>query len=166
MVTPTTALRLVEREQLRLDQPLIEILPAKRRTKAMTAEHRLHHLPFAHLGARELPRRRGPDVGFVRRGPGSDPGEQGSAAGRHAARFADLPAEGPGEKYLYADANFILAGLVIEAVTGKSFYEVATEEVLRPAAVRDRLLHAWAAVKHPTKELGRTSPRDLAAAQG
>jgi CubicO group peptidase (beta-lactamase class C family) len=52
--------------------------------------------------------------------------------------FADLPAERPpGEKYLYSDANFILAGLVIEAATGKSFYEVATEEVLRPAGMTD-----------------------------
>ena len=52
--------------------------------------------------------------------------------------FADLPAErAPGEKFLYADANFILAGLVIEAATGRPFYEVATEEVLRPAGMAD-----------------------------
>jgi CubicO group peptidase (beta-lactamase class C family) len=52
--------------------------------------------------------------------------------------LADLPAERPpGEKYLYADANFILAGLVIEAATRKSFYDVATEEVLRPAGMTD-----------------------------
>jgi CubicO group peptidase (beta-lactamase class C family) len=44
MVTATTALRLVDRGQLRLDQPLIEILPPEHRTRAMTAEHTLHHL--------------------------------------------------------------------------------------------------------------------------
>lgn len=44
MVTATTALRLVDRGELRLDQPLIEILPPEHRTRAMTAEHTLHHL--------------------------------------------------------------------------------------------------------------------------
>jgi CubicO group peptidase (beta-lactamase class C family) len=44
MATATTALRLVERGKLRLDQPLIEILPPEHRTRAMTAEHTLHHL--------------------------------------------------------------------------------------------------------------------------
>ena len=44
MVTATTALRLVDRGELRLDQPLIEILPPEHSTKAMTAEHTLHHL--------------------------------------------------------------------------------------------------------------------------
>ena len=70
---------------LRLDQPLIEVLPPEHRTMAMTAEHTLHHLLVQHLGPPELPRRRGPDVGLVRWGSGSDPGEQGPAAGRHAA---------------------------------------------------------------------------------
>ena len=51
--------------------------------------------------------------------------------------FADRPPSGRPEKYSYADANFILAGLVIEAVTGKSFYDVAIEEVFRPAAMTD-----------------------------
>jgi len=44
MVTAATALRLVDRGELRLDQPLSEILPPEHRTRAMTAEHTLHHL--------------------------------------------------------------------------------------------------------------------------
>jgi CubicO group peptidase (beta-lactamase class C family) len=52
--------------------------------------------------------------------------------------FADLPAvRPPGEKYSYADANFIVAGLVIEAATGRPFDEVVTEEVIRPAGMAD-----------------------------
>ncbi len=45
-------------------------------------------------------------------------------------------ASDPGE-YLYADANFILIGVLIEWVTGKAFAEVATEEVLVPAGMTD-----------------------------
>jgi CubicO group peptidase (beta-lactamase class C family) len=34
--------------------------------------------------------------------------------------FRELPAAAPpGERFSYADANYVLAGLVIEAVTGK-----------------------------------------------
>ena len=50
--------------------------------------------------------------------------------------FADLPAvRPPGEKYEYSDANFILAGLVVEAAAGKPFIEAATGEVLERAGM-------------------------------
>jgi CubicO group peptidase (beta-lactamase class C family) len=138
MVTATTALRLVERGELRLDQPLIEILPPEQHTKAMTAEHSLHHvlshtsgLPNYHDDAAQT---WDSFVGALDRIPAK-------FARRPADMlplFADLPAErAPGEKYLYADANFILAGLVIEAATGRSFYEVAAEEVIGPAGMTD-----------------------------
>jgi CubicO group peptidase (beta-lactamase class C family) len=45
MVTATTALRLVERGVVRLDQPLVEILvPAEQQPPALTRDHTLHHL--------------------------------------------------------------------------------------------------------------------------
>jgi CubicO group peptidase (beta-lactamase class C family) len=138
MVTATTALRLVDRGELRLDQPLIEILPPEHRTRAMTAEHTLHHLlshtsglPNYHDDAAQT---WDSFVGALDRIPGS----KARRPADMLPLFADLPAERtPGEKYLYSDANFILAGLVIEAATGKSFYEVANEEVLRPAGMTD-----------------------------
>ena len=138
MVTATTALRLVDRGELRLDRPLIEILPPEHRTRAMTPEHTLHHLlshtsglPNYHDDAAQT---WDSFVGALDRIPGSK-------ARRPAAMlplFADLPAaRPPGETYAYADANFILAGLVIEAATGRSFYDAAIEEVIRPAGLTD-----------------------------
>ncbi len=51
---------------------------------------------------------------------------------------AHLPAdEPPGERFRYADANYILAGLVIEAVTGRPWTEIAHDEVLAPAGMAD-----------------------------
>ena len=80
MVTATTALRLVDREELRLDQPLVEVLPAEHQTRAMAPGHTLHHL-LSHTSGCRTTRRRGADVGLVRRGAGSDSGEQGPPAG-------------------------------------------------------------------------------------
>jgi CubicO group peptidase (beta-lactamase class C family) len=138
IVTATTALRLVDRGVLHLDQPLIEILPTEHRTSAMTPGHTLHHLlshtsglPNYHDDAAQT---WDSFVGALDRIPGG----KALRPADMLPLFADLPAQGPpGEKYLYADANFILAGLVIEAATGRSFYDVATDEVLRPAAMID-----------------------------
>ncbi len=44
MATAVTALRLVDRGLARLDQPLVEVLPAEQQPAALTPEHTLHHL--------------------------------------------------------------------------------------------------------------------------
>ena len=138
MVTATAALRLVDRSVLRLDQPVIEVLPPEHRTRALTPKHTLHHLlshtsglPNYHDDAAQT---WDSFVAALDRIPGSKALRPADVL----PLFADLPAtRAPGEKYEYADSNFILAGLVIEAATGKSFYEVATEEALRPAGMAD-----------------------------
>ena len=138
MVTATAALRLVDRGVLRLDRPVIEVLPAEHRTRALTPEHTLHHLlshtsglPNYHDDAAQT---WDSFVGALDRIPGSKALRPADVL----PLFADLPAvRAAGEKFEYSDANFILVGLVIEAATGKSFYEVATEEVIRPAGMAD-----------------------------
>ena len=138
MVTAVAALRLVERGALRLDQPVIDVLPPEHRAKSLTPEHTLHHL-LSHTSG--LPNYHDDTaqtwdsfVGALDRIPGS----KAVRAADVLPLFADLPAvRAPGEKYEYCDSNFILAGLVIEAATGRSFYDVATEEVLGPAGMAD-----------------------------
>src|SRR5580765_4711599 len=44
LVTATAALRLVERGLVRLDQPLVGVLPPEHQPTALTREHTLHHL--------------------------------------------------------------------------------------------------------------------------
>jgi CubicO group peptidase (beta-lactamase class C family) len=138
MVTAAAALVLVDHGVLRLEQSLLEVLPSEHRTTALTSEHTLHHL-LSHTSG--LPNYHDDAattwdsfVGALDRVPAKN-------ARRPADMlplFADLPAvRSPGEKYEYSDANFILAGLAIEAATGKSFYEVATQEVLGPAGMAD-----------------------------
>lgn len=43
----------------------------------------------------------------------------------------------PGERFAYSNSGYALAGLVLEAVTGRSFYDVVREEVFEPAGMRD-----------------------------
>jgi len=54
------------------------------------------------------------------------------------AIFANDPlAAAPGEKYVYSTFGFTLAGLVIEAATGRDYFELVTEKILAPAGIRD-----------------------------
>jgi CubicO group peptidase (beta-lactamase class C family) len=62
---------------------------------------------------------------------------------RHLARIRDvLPfveaagiAFAPGESVAYSNSNFILAGLVVESVTGRDYFEVVREKVLDPCGM-------------------------------
>jgi CubicO group peptidase (beta-lactamase class C family) len=50
--------------------------------------------------------------------------------------FADLPSLAvPGAEVRYCNAAFVLAGLAVEAITGRSFYEAVEEAVLAPAGM-------------------------------
>lgn len=50
--------------------------------------------------------------------------------------FADLPALGaPGEGVRYCNAGFVLLGLAIEVLAGRSFHEAVAEAVLMPAGM-------------------------------
>ncbi len=143
LLTATTALRLVERGHVRLDQPLIEVLPPGQQPAALTPEHTLHHLLSHTSGLTNY----------------HDDADQTWASftscwdrvpSYHVRRpadmlplFIDLPAFAPpGTKYEYGDANFILAGLVIEAVTGRAYPDVVADEVITPAGMVDTAFEA------------------------
>jgi D-alanyl-D-alanine carboxypeptidase len=53
--------------------------------------------------------------------------------------LGDAPLCAPGEKWAYADTNFVLVGLMIEAATGKPFYEVLRQRALEPLGLQDTL---------------------------
>lgn len=46
--------------------------------------------------------------------------------------FNDEPLFEPGTQFSYSDTNYILLGLVIESITGKSFYEVLASWIIEP----------------------------------
>ena len=138
MVTATAALRLVERGEVRLDQPLTEVLPAEQQTAALTGAHTLHHL-LSHTSG--LPNYHDDEAvtwdSFLSCWD-RVPCQRARRPADLLPLFRDLPAVAPpGARFSYADANYILAGLVIEAVTGKPYAEAAAEEVLTPAGMED-----------------------------
>lgn len=50
------------------------------------------------------------------------------------------PAGAPGERYHYSDTGYVLLGLLIERVTGKSLHEVFRERILSPLAMNETYL--------------------------
>ncbi len=137
MVTAATALRLVERGSLSLHRPLFDFLPVELRPQALDERHTLHHL-LSHTSG--LPNYHDDD---------DDTWASFTAAWDRVAVYhargpkdllpliSDQPMRNDLGEFVYGDANFILIGALIEWVSGKSFSEVATTEVLEPAGLSD-----------------------------
>lgn len=53
------------------------------------------------------------------------------------------PAGVPGEIFLYADTNYDLLGLVVEAATGQDFQDVMAERIFKPLGLRNTWMHAF-----------------------
>ncbi|MFI6098085.1 serine hydrolase domain-containing protein [Lentzea sp. NPDC051213] len=138
LVTALTALRLVDRGVLRLDQPLTEVLAPEHQPRALTAEHTLHHLLSHTSGLSNY--HDDDDTTWASYTSCWDriPAYHVRGPADLLPLFADLPAVSPpGAVYQYSDANFILVGLAVEAATGRSFADVATAEVLVTAGMTD-----------------------------
>jgi CubicO group peptidase (beta-lactamase class C family) len=138
MVTAAVALRLVEAGLLSLDRPLIEVLPPAQRIASLGSDHTLHHV-LSHTSA--LPNY------FDDNDPtwASWMSSFDRVPVHHLRRPADmlplfdqLPRVGAvGGDYRYCDTNFLVAGLAIEALTGRPFKDVAHQLVLEPAGMVD-----------------------------
>jgi CubicO group peptidase (beta-lactamase class C family) len=141
MVTASAALRLVERGLLALDQPLVEVLPPEHQPIGLTREHTLHHLLSHTSGLANYHDDDAKDWGSFTSNWDHIPTYNLRHPADMLPLFADLPAVfQPGSRFQYNDAAFILAGLVIEAVSGRPFADVVTDEVLQPGGMVDTTL--------------------------
>ncbi|HEX5149112.1 MAG TPA: serine hydrolase domain-containing protein [Candidatus Limnocylindrales bacterium] len=162
--TAIACLRLVDRGLLSLDLPLAEILPRGQHPTALTREVTLHHV-LSHTS------------GLANYHDDADPTWASFTANwdriptYHVRRpadmlpaFADLPARfRPGERYEYNDAGFILAGLAIEAVTGRPYDEIVAEEVFAPAGMANTAIEA---LDHEPARMATGYMTDETAARG
>ena len=138
MFTATAALQLVGDGRIGLDQPLVDVLPAEHRPRAMTAAHTLRHL-LSHTSGLTNYHDDEDDTGA------SWAAAMDRVGVAHARRpadmlplFADLDAHAePGTTLQYADANYLLVALVIEAVTGRRFDDVILDDVASAAGCTD-----------------------------
>jgi len=132
-----TVLRLVERGALDLHAPLIDLLPAVQVPTAVTPELTLHHILSMSSGLAnyidEDDETWAQFEGVIASLPG-----RGRRPADLVPAMRDLPAHRPpGVAYEYCDTNFVLVGLVLEAVTGREWSSVLADEVLRPVGMTD-----------------------------
>lgn len=67
-----------------------------------------------------------------------DPGEDPPAVEEQLrVALQRTPPGRPGERFFYANTNYLVLGMIIEAATGRDFRQVVTEYVLRPLQLRD-----------------------------
>lgn len=135
MITAATVLRLVERGTLSLDRPLISFLPAQYRPAGLDERHTLHHL-LSHTSG--LPNYYDDeDESWESFTSAWDRIPTYHARGPKDVLplWSDLPAVSDPGEFAYADANYILTGVLIEWVTDRPFADVATAEVLLPAGM-------------------------------
>jgi CubicO group peptidase (beta-lactamase class C family) len=132
----TAVMRLVERGQVALDQPLRAYLPHLRLGDPQSTDRlTLLHL-LTHTGGFQG------DVGDGAYGVVCGDGDD--ALARFVGMMALLPQHAPpGEVWAYNNVGFTLAGRVLEVVTGKTFESAVRDLVLEPLGMhRARFLPA------------------------
>lgn len=123
MFTAVATLQLVERGELELKQPIGTYLPAYP-NKSVRDSVTIHHLLTHTAGTNNF------YVGkFL---------ESNKLKYRSVRDFLPLFAmdpllSSPGEKYHYSASGFVILGLIIEAISGKSYYQFLKDHIFNPA---------------------------------
>ena len=55
--------------------------------------------------------------------------------------FVDKPYFAPGKSWYYSNTNYLLAGMIIEKVTGKPYYQVLHEMILKPQGLKHTIFY-------------------------
>ncbi|HVR33205.1 MAG TPA: serine hydrolase domain-containing protein [Acidimicrobiia bacterium] len=138
MMTAAAVLGLVENGSLSLDTPLLEILPEAHRPVALESGHTIHHLLCHMSGLRNYHDDDDKTWSSFMSCWDRIPTYHLREVADMLPLFRELPAtQPPGQGFQYGDANYILIGLVIEAVTGRRYHDVVADTVLGPAGMAD-----------------------------
>jgi CubicO group peptidase (beta-lactamase class C family) len=122
-VTATALARLVDEGRVDLDAPVRRYVPEF----ALADEQAAARITVLHL----LNHTSGLDWGFV-----LDTGEGEDAVARYVAKLPELKLlTAPGARASYSQAGYILAGRVLEKVTGRSFERAVASLVLEPVGL-------------------------------
>ncbi len=122
VVTATSAMILIERGKLRLDDPVAKHLPefAVEGKEKIAIEHLLLHTG-----------------GLIADNALSDY-EDGRE--RAIERICALkPVAVPGERFIYSDVSFIVLGLVVERASGQALDEFARDNIFRPLGMSETM---------------------------
>ena len=136
MITATAVMRLVEREVLGLDTAVVDLLDAASRPTSVTPNMTIHHLLSHTSGLANYHDEDDETFDSYMACWDVVPPQLAREPADLLPLFVDKPALfAPGDRYSYADANYILLGMIMAEVTGSTFRQVATEEVLAPAGM-------------------------------
>jgi uncharacterized protein YbbC (DUF1343 family)/CubicO group peptidase (beta-lactamase class C family) len=123
IATTPSILILMEQGNLRLDQPLSELLPESN-GGSVTVRHLLTHTSGFRPGLRSSTNWTGYEQGI-----------------RYA--LMEKPIQPPGATIVYSDINYILLGEIVRRQSGKPLHEFAREKIFQPLKMRDtRFAHA------------------------
>ncbi|MFT7841523.1 serine hydrolase domain-containing protein [Saccharothrix sp. BKS2] len=130
LFTATAALKLAGSGRLDLDRTVQHYLPGLLTPdfKPVTVRQLLDHTHG--IAGHGLPHK-DPDWFLAHRYDTFDPREVVELGVARGPRFD------PGTRQEYGNAGYLVAGLVIEAVTGRPYAETVREEVIRPLGLRD-----------------------------
>ncbi|MGH1433781.1 MAG: serine hydrolase [Lewinella sp.] len=124
--TAMAIVQLVAENKLALDQPITTYLPDY--PKATGDSVTIHHL-LTHTSG--IPNYTSfPNYREVMRAPHNTM--------ELVSLFADLPLEfSPGEQFAYSNSGYVLLGVIIEKITGKSYEQVLQDKIFSPLEMND-----------------------------
>jgi D-alanyl-D-alanine carboxypeptidase len=134
--TAVVVLQLAGEGRLSLDDPIERWLPGVvsghgHDGNRVTVRQLLQHTSGIFNYTNDLPALASQEEFFKHRFDHYDPADLVAVAMRHAPDFA------PGTGWGYSNTNYILAGMVIERVTGQPWEAQVRSRILRPLALRD-----------------------------
>jgi CubicO group peptidase (beta-lactamase class C family) len=134
LFTAVALVRLVERGIVTLDAHAVDLLPDELRPPGLGSDVTLEHLLTHQSGLTDYV----DDAGgqdFAELWVDRNPGLVRSPADL-LPLFGDRPPRAaPGVEVRYNDGGFVILGLVLEALTGRSYHDVVEEEVFAPAGM-------------------------------
>ncbi|GAA3979732.1 serine hydrolase domain-containing protein [Actinomadura viridis] len=124
-------LQLVAEGKVKLDAPIETYLPGLVRGQGIDAKRITVRQVLQHTsGLPEYSNRLNPNA-FEIRDVYMEPRELLDIALKHKADFA------PGTRWRYSNTNYVVAGLLVQKVTGRPVGEEITQRIIRPLGLRD-----------------------------
>jgi CubicO group peptidase (beta-lactamase class C family) len=132
--TATAIMRLVEQDKLKLDDPIIRLLPSvPNKWNGITIRHLLTHTSGLAGGFEE-----------------SLENKKDLTTAEVFQSVAKVPMNSePGEQFNYSDPGYFLLGMIIEKASGRRYRDFLAEQFFRPLEMSSTsVIDQWAVVRH------------------
>jgi CubicO group peptidase (beta-lactamase class C family) len=136
MFTATALVDLVGRGKVGFDTPVVDVLPAVRRPSTLLPDVTVHHLLSHTSGIADYFEEEDPDVGDFGALWIDRPSYRMLRPADFLPLFGDRPPyRGPGQRFQYSNAGYVVLGLLVEELTGQPYPDAISSLVLEPAGM-------------------------------